>query len=315
MDKHLPLIALAILWPSAAFGQCSGVFPPGTYCGNTTASPAPPGPTALSITGIVGPGVSTNNGLPLWSGTTGTTLKDGAGQTIIGAYTWGGAQTYSAAAAFNAGATFATGTYNFTGTLQIGGTTVTLPVSVPNGGTGNATATAHSLPINEGTSAQANTGTGTAGQLLASGGAGADPAWQTGAVFSALPANPAGTASNSPGVMMGLGATCKITPIYSGRIHLAIMGSMLNNTNVGSTFVILRWGTGAAPANGAANTGTAVTNFVEGTSSVATYALPFSVSAPVSGLTAGVQIWFDLVVYANTGTASVSGLTCNAYEF
>src|SRR3974390_1303074 len=110
MDKHLSLIVLAILWPWVAFGQCSGIFPPGTYCGNTTASPAPPVPTALSIAGIVGPGTSTNNGLPLWSGTTGTTLKDGAGQTVAGNYTWGGTQ-------------------NFTSTVQVGGNAMTFPAT------------------------------------------------------------------------------------------------------------------------------------------------------------------------------------------
>jgi len=50
-------------------------------------------------------------------------------------------------------------------------------VSVANGGTGQATLTAHGLLIGNGTGAIANTGAGTAGQLMVSGGASADPAW------------------------------------------------------------------------------------------------------------------------------------------
>ncbi len=49
------------------------------------------------------------------------------------------------------------------------------PLPVTAGGTGNSSATAHSLPVNEGTSAQANTGTMSSGQLLVGQGATDDP--------------------------------------------------------------------------------------------------------------------------------------------
>jgi hypothetical protein len=313
MDKHLPLIALAILWPSVAFGQCSGIFPPGTYCGNTTASPAPPVPTALSITGIVGPGTSTNNGLPIWSGTTGTTLKDGAGQTIAGTYTWGGAQTYSA------GATFATGTYNFTGTFQLGGTTFALPVPVTQGGTGNTTATAHSIPINEGTSAQVNTGAGTAGQVLTSGGAGADPSWTNlayggGATLSTTVANPGST--SGAGVMMGLGSTCHITPLVTSRLHVAIEGQSANNSTGGGAIITLRYGTGTAPINAAANTGTVISGSVNNQNPTAIFPISFHTSGLATGLTPGTAVWFDVTLAAtNGGVASISSLWCWAFEF
>lgn len=72
-----------------------------------------------------------------------------------------------------------------TGGLQIqavsGSVTVTPQLGVPSGGTGNASATAHSIPINEGVSAQANTGTGSTGQALYSNGASADPSFIDGA--------------------------------------------------------------------------------------------------------------------------------------
>ena len=58
------------------------------------------------------------------------------------------------------------------------GVTATLPVA--NGGTGNATAATHTIPINQGTAAQVNTGTGTAGQCLISNGASVDPSFASG---------------------------------------------------------------------------------------------------------------------------------------
>jgi hypothetical protein len=285
----------------------------------------------LNTTGIVGPGTSTNNGLPLWSGTTGTTLKDGAGQTIAGNYTWGGTQNFTSTmqvggntmtfpgvaatlASWGAGNTWAgaqAGTFNVTGTFQIGGTTVALPVTVPNGGTGVATLTAHGVLVGEGTSNVAATATGTAGQVLASGGAGADPSWKTGASFSGFPTNPTGTTTN---VMMGLGSTCVVTPVYTGRVHITILGNA-NSSVVATGAVTLRQGTGAAPANGAAVTGTVATQSVSVTSSSTGANIPFNVGNIVTGLANGTQIWFDLSASAGAGTFTVANITCTAFEF
>jgi hypothetical protein len=57
---------------------------------------------------------------------------------------------------------------------------ITAPVSTANGGTGVVSPSAHTIPVNEGSSAQGNTGTGTTGQCLASQGANADPAYKSG---------------------------------------------------------------------------------------------------------------------------------------
>jgi len=50
------------------------------------------------------------------------------------------------------------------------------PWSVPNGGTGNATATAHSIPVSEGTAAQNRIGPCTTNQVIVGQGSSADPA-------------------------------------------------------------------------------------------------------------------------------------------
>jgi hypothetical protein len=80
------------------------------------------GVTCSGATGVTGPVTSTLNGLPIWNSTNGTAVKDGAGQTIAGNYTWSGTQTYSNTNTFNAAA-------NFTSTFQIGGQTFTWPAA------------------------------------------------------------------------------------------------------------------------------------------------------------------------------------------
>jgi len=58
-----------------------------------------------------------------------------------------------------------------------GAQTFSTAIAVGSGGTGAATLTAHGVLLGEGTSAVAATGAGTAGQILKSGGASADPAF------------------------------------------------------------------------------------------------------------------------------------------
>lgn len=355
MEQHLAMkrigLALALwLWPTLAFAQCTGVFAANTLCGNLTGSPQPPSMFSASGT-IAGPATSTLNGLPLWANTLGTQLKDGAGLTVAGNYTWGGTQTYSAAQTFNGTATFNsaanftstfqiagnqvtwpaaagtvpflgtnqtwtgnntfnTGTVNMAGTFQIGGATVTLPLSAANGGKGVSSPTARSIPINQGASAETNTGTGTAGQVLYSGGASADPSWQTSAAVSLNPANPT---SVSVTAMLGLGTTCTITPVLGGRLRMFIIGTAIASAS-SNTVLVLRTGTGTAPANGAAAVGTTRAS-TQATINTSTWFTPFTVAAIFSGNTPGVAVWFDLSMAPSTGTQSVANVTCMAEEF
>ena len=76
MKKLLLALAL-VLAPSLAFGQCAGVFPAHTVCGNTSSSPNVP--TALPFGGtIIGPGTTVVGDLATWGDTAGTTLADTA---------------------------------------------------------------------------------------------------------------------------------------------------------------------------------------------------------------------------------------------
>lgn len=376
--KRILLAGLLALLPSAAWAQCTGIFPNNTLCGNISGSPKPPGQVPIPGTVVIGPGSSTNNGLVLWNGTTGTTLKDGAGGTIAGNYTWSGTQLWNGAVTFGSSGTH-NGTEIFTGTaapalsagqtliggtlggtpsfvngssafyntavlgtvingrgsgnditingtagsvcgIATGGTTwacsniiSTNPIVVSSGGTGNATATNRSIPINQGTSPQANTGTGTAGQVLYSGGAAANPSWQTSPTTFAAPANPTGTTS-AGGVMMGLGSSCTITPTITGRVRIMFQGSVAS-TSVATNNLQLRTGTGAAPANGAALTGTQRSTTISATNSTASGAIPFNIYVLATGLTLSTALWFDLSLGTNAGTASVTSINCGAEEF
>lgn len=121
------------------------------------------------------------------------------------------------------------------------------------------------------------------------------------------PSNPTGTTSTT-GVMMGLGVA--YTPTRSGIVLVQIEGQMQNNTADDGAQAKLYYGTGSAPANGAALTGTqkgqaAIIDYVP----TAAKRWPFGVTTVISGLTLNTAYWFDLALAALTGgTASLTGL-------
>lgn len=84
-----------------------------------------------------------------------------------------GSVTSVAASGGTTGLTFSGGPITGTGTLTLGGT-----LGVANGGTGAASLTAHSVLIGAGTSAVAGAAPGTAGLVMMSNGAAADPTFQ-----------------------------------------------------------------------------------------------------------------------------------------
>lgn len=139
----------------------------------------------------------------------------------------------------------------------------------------------------------------------------------TSASLSAGPSNPGGT-SNAAGVMMGLGASCKVTPATSGRVRFTVKGNVTNNNSSKNTTIQGRYGTGTAPSNAAALTGSAFDAAIVVTTTAASSPLSFfTADGTVTGLSVGVQAWFDVSVAPNDGatTSSISNLTCIAQEF
>lgn len=116
------------------------------------------------------------------------------------------------------------------------------------------------------------------------------------------PADPTDTASTSP-VCMGLGATCKLTPVASGKVLVTVTGQAQSLTAAANITVGCRYGTGTAPANGAADTGTrfgAVADPVvkPGATGIS---VPFAFTGLLS-LTPGTAYWLDIA--AATGTTA-----------
>ena len=112
------------------------------------------------------------------------------------------------------------------------------------------------------------------------------------------PGNPTQIASTSA-LMFGLNMT--VTPSKSGTVLLSISGIL--TTGNGACEIALRYGTGTAPTNQAAASGTVLTG--NGTPSN-NISYPFTLTAVVSGLTLSTAYWFDVSGQTNAGSTSVS---------
>jgi hypothetical protein len=132
----------------------------------------------------------------------------------------------------------------------------------------------------------------------------------------AYPANPTATASLTL-VMMGLGSTAKITPGSSGKVEINMTGLVGTNTAAVNMTYGGRFGTGTAPVNGAAVSGTRFgsnADFVT-RSTVLGQGIPFCLVDLVT-LTPGTAYWFDIALLTAVGadTAFVSTLSFVATE-
>ncbi len=214
------------------------------------------------------------------------------------------------------------GTTTQFGTITVGvwnGTTI----AIANGGTGQITKTAAfdalsplttkgDIVVFNGTN-NVRQPVGTNGQLLF-----ADSTQTTGLRFGfksqtqSTPADPA-TTTSLVGVMMGLAAT--ITPTASGNIIIVICGDTDNSGKNDGCAIQIRYGTGTAPTNGAALTGTAIGSKPITFDSAGGTVFPISVNAVVNGLTAGTAVWVDISLTALTGgTARVRNLSISIIE-
>lgn len=126
-------------------------------------------------------------------------------------------------------------------------------------------------------------------------------------------AAPTGT-TNTTGLMMGLAGT--VTPAYSGTVRISVCGDIVNGTVNDGANVQLRTGTGTAPVNAAALTGTtrgSLIKFVQ--AGAGAYKVPFCVIYTVTGLSTGTAYWIDVGLAAVTGgTASIGDVDIVADE-
>jgi hypothetical protein len=120
--------------------------------------------------------------------------------------------------------------------------------------------------------------------------------------------------------MQGLAGS--ITPVASGRVLITISGYLISSSgtiNEGILYQISH-GTGTAPVNAAALTGTQVGTAQEYTNPVAVTAadvhVPFSIQAVVTGLSLNVAHWIDLAAKSVTGASlvGIAGVSITAIE-
>lgn len=129
---------------------------------------------------------------------------------------------------------------------------------------------------------------------------------------SSHPANPTLTTSTAAAVMMGLGVS--FTPAASGKVEVKVTGAMTNTVSGDGVTAQIAYGTGSAPTNGAAATGTTTGTLARFSTAAASQLVPFSVTDIVT-LTPSTNYWFDLQVRAVTGgSASVADLTVTLKE-
>lgn len=153
--------------------------------------------------------------------------------------------------------------------------------------------------------------------------------------FEPSPVNYQGTfaaptlTASTTAVMLGLGATTSfalITPQITGRVLVIISGLIQNSVSGDGCNVQLSYGTGTAPVNGAALTGTQIGLQSVWTSLTNAMIAPFCLQALITGLavpvinanrqtTAATTVWLDLAFKAVTGgNASVTNVNITALE-
>lgn len=184
----------------------------------------------------------------------------------------------------------------------------------PAGKAGPPSLAPHAVLVGEGTDAITPV-TGASGKILASKGTNADPAFVAGAsVQSALGST---STSSTSGVMLGYGATIALTPTYSGKVLITFNGILGNNTAGAIGAVQIHYGTGTAPANGAAITGLAagsVTGVINN-ANTAGFSAPLSVTALITGLVPGTAYWVDLsMICVGASTTSLLNVSASATE-
>lgn len=198
----------------------------------------------------------------------------------------------------------------------IAGASNTLSVRIANDVTGLAAnvATFLGAPSSANFLAALTSSTGTGVNVFATSPAIATPNITGLGRTSSQPGGPAGTLS-TVGVMMGLAGT--VTPTGSGNVLIIVSGDGFNNTAGDSLTVTLRTGTGGAPVNGAALTGTArsVAKNLGTQPTGGNMSMPFTLVAYVTGLALATAVWIDVAVAAVIGgTATIRDIDIQAVE-
>jgi hypothetical protein len=295
----------------------TGVLPVlngGTGVTTSTGSGANALATAPALSAPTVTGGLTTDSLTAGAGPTGVTVDGAAGTTRAFNFTTAGVSrwrinaTPTAEGGGNAGSDLNITRYTDAGGANGTAISISRSTGLVTVGSGLALTgiTAHGVLLGQAAAAISATAAGALGAVLTGQGASADPIFTTAGGGTT---NFAGTNPTAPGsttvTMAGMGASpalCTFTPVRSGRVMLMFTGNITIGTSAiaGSGIQTgLYYGTGAAPANGAAVTGTSLTNLVIGSISNAngsaqTDVRPFHICAFLTGLSVGTTYWADL---------------------
>lgn len=184
------------------------------------------------------------------------------------------------------------------------------PVGVTVGGTGLTSVTTGDLFYGSASNVISKLGIGSAGQFLAI--IGGIPTWCSANTYDATPTNPT---ANSGALMLGLAGA--ITPNRTGNLYVVITG-MIKGSSTGLTYTCqIAYGTGTAPINGAASTGTLTGKpnglTVAGITNLQNEVVSFTCQGPISGAALSTALWIDLVT-SSSGTCTVTNIVIHAEE-
>lgn len=114
---------------------------------------------------------------------------------------------------------------------------------------------------------------------------------------------PAATTGSTTRIMGGLAIA--FTPKFTGRVRFYLIAYVSNSVASDGVLIQPAYGTGTAPAPGAAATGTTISAAKTATSPIAGSFVDLSFITFITGLTINTQYWFDIqgaVVTGGTAT-------------
>jgi len=122
-----------------------------------------------------------------------------------------------------------------------------------------------------------------------------------------IPSNPAAI-TLATFRMFGLGSILKITPILSGKVRFTIKYIPGGTGTSGTNSLKICYGTGIAPANGVAASGTVVGGIDSGGTTIAVAGTPVAIVRDViiTGLTLNTAYWFDVQGARHASNSAVS---------
>jgi len=257
------------------------------------------GATVVGLSSVINSCLETNGtGVPSWMACGVTTLT--AGTTPTSGITSGNLIGVTSNKVVDSGVPFAS-IYQFPATVSI------------VGGAASAQGTGTKLQLSTGSPVSGDCTKFDSTGNTVDAGAGCGVA---GSTIQVTPGAGSGGVSSSTALMMGLGAVCAITP-NTARVHIGFNLTLQISGTVGRAQYGIHYGTGTAPSNGAATTGTLI-----GTNQSTDIAISggfgaVTVTGNVIGLTPGTPIWIDIALGNGgvSGTTSVANSACDAFSY